>query len=82
MKLVMVTIRDIKIGLYQPPYAVVAIGAAARAFQDACENEERNTDIARHPQDFELYKLGEYDQETGKFDLLPSPEFIMGGKNV
>lgn len=82
MKLKIVTLRDIKIGAYQQPVYVAAVGAAIRGFEDAINNKEKNTDISRHPADFELYLLGEFDDETGKFNLLDQPQFIMGGNNV
>lgn len=82
MKLHLVAIRDIKVGAYQQPACVAAIGGAERAFSDAVNNQERNTDISRHPEDFELYILGTFDDETGRIETKEQPQFVMGGSNA
>lgn len=81
MKLTLVAIKDTKIGAYQQPACVAALGAAIRAFEDATSNPEKNSDISRHPADFELWKLGEYDDATGIITQENCPQFIQGGKD-
>lgn len=82
MILKLVTLKDIKTGAYQAPTAVAHLGAAIRAFEDGIKSPNKDTDIARHPEDFELYELGTYNDENGKIDTHETPKFIMGGTNV
>lgn len=32
------------------------------------------------PEDYSLYRLGEFDTESGKFSPLPTPEFLVRGE--
>lgn len=64
-------VRDVKVGAFATPFYLENISVAMRAFAHAANNKE--TDCGRYPDDFSLYHLGTYDDETGKFDLLPEP---------
>lgn len=54
---------DAKIEGYLPPFTMKADGQAKRAMLDAMQNN--TTDIARHPEDFSLFRLGVFDEENG-----------------
>lgn len=82
MILKLVAIKDVKVGAFQQPACVAAVGAAERAFSDAVSNPNKDTDISRHPEDFELYILGEFNDENGAINAYTTPTFLMGGKNV
>lgn len=56
-------VEDVKAGLYQQPFSVVSNGVALRAFTDAA-NDERS-DIGKHPEDYRLVLIGEYDEVHG-----------------
>lgn len=66
----MVATRDVVANLYSQPQFVVSLGAAVRSFGDACTNTaDPNNMLAKHPRDFELWHLGEYEDETGRFTV-------------
>lgn len=68
MKMQIVATRDIVANLYGQPMFVPTLGQAIRSFGDGCQNTgDANNILAKHPQDFELWHLGEYDDETGRF---------------
>ncbi|WMC01497.1 nonstructural protein [Microvirus D_HF4_340] len=69
MKLIIVAVRDIKTDVFGTPIFVNHQGAAIRSFGDQCTGTVQNADqtLMQHPEDFELYKLGEYDDNTGEF---------------
>lgn len=62
-KMILVAIRDKKAEFFHPPYAVPTEAMAIRGFGDAVL--KGNSDLAAHPEDFVLFKVGEYDQLTG-----------------
>lgn len=82
MKLLIVALKDVKVGAFQMPQCVAALGAAVRGFEDATKDPAKNTDLSRHPADFELYELGTYNDENASFELHATPKFIVGGANV
>lgn len=71
--------RDIKVGAYAQPVSVATILIAIRSFQDAANDAKKDSDISRHPTDFDLYHLGSYNDETAEFNLFDKPQHIMNG---
>lgn len=59
------TIYDSKAEAYLSPFFMQSKGQALRAFQDAAQDKE--TQFAKHPSDFTLFEIGEYDDSTGIF---------------
>lgn len=57
-------IFDRKAEGFQAPFPVPTLGQAERAFLDACM--EDGTDLAKHPEDYALYLVGEFDQSSGE----------------
>ena len=63
------------------PIFVVARGQAIRSFQDEVQRQAADNTLNQHPEDFELYLLGEYDDTTGDLRGLTSPEVLVRGKD-
>jgi hypothetical protein len=61
------SVYDRKTLSYHPPYYAPTDGAAVRALSDAMQDP--NTTIGRHPADYVLYFVGEFDDQNGQ--LLP-----------
>jgi len=62
-------------GLYASPTLAVTEAEVRRNFSTIV-NAEGNA-ISANPQDFSLYELGIFDNETGKFSLLDTPTRVM-----
>lgn len=68
MKLYIVAMRDIATNCYGPPTAVTHLGSAIRNFEDQCTGVVQGDPTLRnHPEHFELYQVGTYDDTTGEF---------------
>lgn len=76
-----VAIRDIKADLWFNPIYVNSLGGAVRSFGDECTKPRENNPLAEHPEDYELYELGEWDERKGEFTILPRPSQIAAGSN-
>lgn len=63
MKLKAFSVFDVKVDAYKQPFFLPTNGAAVRAFADAVNDEK--TEVSRHPEDYKLICLGEFDDETG-----------------
>lgn len=71
-------VRDIKSTFLTPGFNVndqVAIRSFAHAIQSS------NDVISTHKEDFELYKVGEYDNETGFVKTFDIRELLAEGKD-
>lgn len=57
-------IYDRAVEAYGQPFFVKSQGQAVRSFKDECENKE--SQFNKHPNDYDLYHIGEYNEETGE----------------
>lgn len=74
MILKMFTVYDSKIAAYLSPFYEQAIGQAVRAFEDTCKDP--NHVFAKHPPDFTLFYIGEFDDQDCKINLLETPQSL------
>jgi hypothetical protein len=84
MKTKMYTIYDIKAKVYNKPFYVINEQVAIRMANDLLT--DKSADVSKHPEDYVMIELGEYDDNTATFDLnkihnvlfnfmdIPSPE--------
>lgn len=68
MKLYVIATRDIRTDSFGKPIYSAHLGSAIRAFEDQITGKTPNgdPDLVNHPEDFELYQLGKYDDATGE----------------
>jgi hypothetical protein len=81
MKLKMFCIRDRATDSYGNPMFLVSAGQAIRSFTDELNRQASDNQLYAHPDDFDLYHLGEYDTLTGTFDAI-NPHMILVGKTA
>lgn len=65
---------DSKIGTYARPFQMQTSGEALRSWMDIVNDEK--TQFYKHPEDFTLFELGSYNDDTGKFENHPTPVSI------
>lgn len=63
MKLNVYSIYDTKANAYAQPFYSQTDGSAIRAFSDHAN--EKGTPANKHPDDYILFRIGTYDDETG-----------------
>lgn len=82
MKLLVMAVRDKRVEAFiTPPMFARAKGEAIRWFMDTLSDP--NTAISKHPGDFDLYAIAEFDDNTGKFSQDDSlPLCLMTGLEV
>lgn len=68
------TVFDSKAEAYIQPFFSTTKGLALRSFQEALSDS--NTNISKYPEDFTLFELGEFDQQTSKFNLHNTPQSL------
>lgn len=71
------SMHDEKMGAFARPFFLTSHAGAIRAFADVCQDEK--TVVAKHPTDFKLYFLGEFEEGTGKFKNLDVPVLLASG---
>lgn len=71
----MYTIRDSKAEIYGNPFYQKSHGEAERNFK-SLTNDGKST-VNQYPEDFDLYYLGIYDDQTGKMETLDTPQHVV-----
>lgn len=74
MKILAISIFDDKAAVFNPPLFFANKALAMRWFGDRVA--EQNSHIGKHPSDFHLYCLGEFDDLSGSFESFPKPDFL------
>lgn len=67
---------DRKAEMYSQPFLEIKDGTAIRAVQDIVINNKDHA-FAKHPSDFSLHRLGEFDEQTGVITGKNKPEKII-----
>lgn len=65
------TVFDSVAAVYMQPFFLQTKGQAIRAFSDSVA--DKNHQFSKHPDDYTLFELGEYDDSDASFDMLSSP---------
>lgn len=71
-------VKDIKIGFTGAIINYPNEQVAKRSFTEACK--DNMIEFSKHPEDMELWKLGEMDETTGA--ITSKPEYVIGGRDI
>lgn len=82
MILHVVVVRDRAADVFGTPSFVPAVGSAIRGFGDEINRVDANNMFSKHPEDFDLFLLGTYDDSCARFELLEAPRQIAIGKDL
>jgi len=74
MKMQVFSIFDKKAIVFSQPFFLQNQGVALRAFADLAQ--DNSSKIAKHPEDYDLYQLANFDDVEGSFESLKQPVFI------
>lgn len=77
MKLQIFAVRDSKSGQFGTPMFMQSVGIVLRSLGDEVNKGGDNSIISQHPEDFELFHLGEWDTDSSRFDLFPDPKTLV-----
>ena len=76
--LIACAVLDQKVGAFSPPMFVRSKGEAIRSFLDACADPQ--VSISKHPEDYQMYCLGSFDDQTGALVSVTPELLVHGGK--
>lgn len=78
-------IKDTKIGAFAQPYYGRSTGEGVRAFEDIFTTQDPQfqwTPYKKNPQDYHLYEIGEFDDETGEVRDVPHVSLASGSNYI
>lgn len=71
------TIHDVKAMAFLPPFILPRSEMAVRTFSDCINSKDHQ--FGAHPEDYTLFRLGRFDDETAKYILEDAPYSIGNG---
>ena len=82
MKLNICSVKDRAADAFGRPMFVPSTGVAIRSFSDELNRSDADNQLYNHPDDFDLYEFGVFDDNTGLFELYDQPKLLSLGKQV
>jgi hypothetical protein len=79
---VIVSVKDSAAEAFGRPMYLQSLGVAIRSFTDEVNREDKDNQLYQHPDDFDLYELGVFDDSLGRYELRDNPTVIVRGKDV
>lgn len=76
MNLKIFSIYDSKIAAYGTPFFARSTGEALRQFTDIANSTDQRSLISSHPEDYTLFEMGGWSDETAAFDDYATPVSI------
>lgn len=70
-KLKVFTVYDAKVEAYMQPFMLQSQGQAVRSWMDVVNDAK--TQFSKHPEDFTLFYIADYDENTGRYENLTAP---------
>ena len=82
MKLNICSVKDRAADAFGRPMFVPSQGVAIRSFSDELNRNDPENQLYNHPDDFDLYDFGTFDDNSGQFELHELPKLLSLGKQV
>lgn len=80
-KVVVVSVHDSAAGGFGRPIFVPSVGVALRSFTDEVNRVGADNQMNQHPDDFVLWELAAFDEESGEFERVDK-RVLARGKDV
>lgn len=83
MKIIVCAVIDRAMQSFAQPMFFPTTGIAVRSFSDAVNTPDANSNLNKHPDDFELWQLATFDDVEGQFDQVTTERrCLMRGKDA
>lgn len=76
MRYVICSVRDSAADCFQRPFFMPTTAVAVRLFGDEVKDKIDTNPMNRHPEHFELFELGIFDDATAKVQMLEAPRSL------
>lgn len=77
-----VSVKDRAAEVFNRPFFVPHRNVAIRDFTDEVNRSAADNQLNKHPDDFDLYLLGQFDDNSGTFTAEEAPMVLVRGKDV
>lgn len=78
----MLVVKDRALDTYGMPFVQTTTAQAVRGFTDEVNSDPARSAVANHPDDYDLYIIGHYLEDTGEVTTVKPPELVVRGKDL
>lgn len=82
MILTIVSIKDRAADAFMRPFFVPTANMAIRSFMDEVNRDSADNQMFAHPDDFDLYEIGIFDDSNGRIESHADMKLLMQGKQA
>lgn len=79
---VIVSLKDTAARVFGVPFVVQAAAQAVRSLRDEVNSKESTSDVCKHPDDFELYEVAQFDEHSGAVAAHEAPQLLCRAKDL
>lgn len=76
MKMVVMAVFDVQAQMFQRPFFVTTQGVGMRMVADEVNRGQQDNMLWLHPEDFRLFVLGSFDDNSGLFQADGLPDLV------
>lgn len=80
MKYSVLSVKDRAIDAFNRPMFVPTVGVAIRSFTDECN--KKDSELNAHPEDYDLYEIGSWDDQNAVYTPLESPRVVSRAQDI
>jgi hypothetical protein len=80
MKYSVCAVKDRAVDAFNRPLYVPTVGVAIRSFNDECN--KKDTELHLHPEDYDLYEIGSWDDLTAIYTPIEAPRVIARAQDI
>jgi hypothetical protein len=78
MRYKIIAIRDRAVDAFGVPIFVANLGGAIRSFGDEVKRVDPTNNMNKHPEDYDLFHIGDYDDSTAEFHPIRPVQIAIG----
>ena len=82
MKMIVCSIKDRAADAFMRPFFVPRNEMAIRSFTDEVDRQAVDNPMYAHPEDYDLYELGVFDEDTGDLQSNEHLKLLVRGQDV
>lgn len=75
-------VKDRALDTFGNPFVQQTTAQAVRGFTDEVNSDPSRSAVAQHPDDYDLYIIGHYHDETAEITNITPPELVVRGKDL
>ena len=79
-RLFAMAVKDRALDAFTAPFFVQAVGQGERMLKDEAMRED--SQLGKHPEDFDLYLLGTWFDDSGRFESFDVPQLVLRAQDL